>query len=375
MPEISREVQSLRSENTKTFDLGKGKRRLEAHIGAAHYRDNYADPGEAWKDIDLTWQGNRITKAPYELSREGNKITLKDKKTGEISTIERLSVKPAGLDFEVVPDLDLVKIRHTISSDEVPFEAKFRVTGKGPFRAIALDDEGELELETSLKNGILTEKLSVIKDKQLGCIRPAKGKIRVDPSWRVVGSTNDCRWIQVPNTWGTAVTAQDVGAHNGSNYRYGGGMRFQNVTIPGEAEITEAYLTLRAAGGFGSNCNTRISGDDTDDAATFGTQANFSTRWNARTTARVDWDAIAPWVPGSYYDSPDIKDIIQEIVDRGGWNSGQDIAIFWDDFDDRSPHAGNRKWAYSWDQSPGTAPLLVVTYTTVTGTGMEIQIH
>ncbi|GAI54561.1 unnamed protein product, partial [marine sediment metagenome] len=70
-------------------------------VGDVHYKDNYADPSEQWKDIDLTWEGNRITKAPYELTHEGNKLTLKDKQTGNITTIELDSIGG-----KKIPDVD-----------------------------------------------------------------------------------------------------------------------------------------------------------------------------------------------------------------------------------------------------------------------------
>ncbi|GAI71480.1 unnamed protein product [marine sediment metagenome] len=77
MPEIQKELIGKRTANSKTFDIGNGRRQLVVSIGDVHYKDNYADLSEKWKDIDLIWEGNRITKAPYALIHEGNKLTLK----------------------------------------------------------------------------------------------------------------------------------------------------------------------------------------------------------------------------------------------------------------------------------------------------------
>jgi len=88
-----KEIVSKRTECSKTFDLGGRKRGLDCHIGAIHYRDNYADAQEGWKDIDLTWEGNRINKAPFELTIEGTKITFRDKKTNKSSIIELMEVE------------------------------------------------------------------------------------------------------------------------------------------------------------------------------------------------------------------------------------------------------------------------------------------
>ena len=53
------ELIEKRSRNSKVFYLGKspdGRDRYawDGGIGAIHYKDNYADPNELWKDIDLT---------------------------------------------------------------------------------------------------------------------------------------------------------------------------------------------------------------------------------------------------------------------------------------------------------------------------------
>ena len=111
--------------------------------------------------------------------------------------------------------------------------------------------------------------------------------------------------------------------------------------------------------------NTRVSAEDVDDAPTFADNAAaFDTRWAARTAARVDWDGISPWTINVDYDSPECKTIEQELVNRPGWNSGQDQVWFWEDFDGRSDRTANRsRYGESWDTDAPNAPKLVVTYT------------
>ena len=365
-----REILSLRQENSKTFDIGGGKRQWQGSIGAIHYKDNYADKSEQWKDIDLTWEGNRITKAPYELIRDGKKLTIKDKKTGEVSTIELLVVKPAGLSFEVIPEFSAVRFRHTLTSDKIPFEAQFRIAGKIPFLPRCSDGDGEIELGTKLQDGILTEKLSSVKDKLTGKVRLARGNIKVDPTWQVGASTDDV-WRRLnASGWEMAGEYVSAGGHGGANKQHGGGMRFAGVAIDQGATITTAKLTFRArywAPGAGdAGANTRISAEDVDDAATFADNAaTFDTRWANRTTARVDWDNIAAWTEDTDYDSVDFSTVIKEVVDRGGWASGQDIVIFWEDFEDRSATDLCGRYAQSWDYDSTHAPKLVVTYAVV----------
>ena len=360
-----REILKARTENGKVFDLGNGKRRLESYIGARHWKDDYSDPTEAWKDIDLTWEGNSITKAPYELIRDGNKLTFKDKKTGEVSTIELVSVKPAGIPFEIIPEFSAVRFQHILPTDKIPFEAQFKVTGKAPITR-AWDNEGELGLDTAFKDGVLTSKLSEVKDKLTGLARVAKGSIRIDPTWQVVASTDDCRRTlgAVPAFSLTVYLWAGTWYIPAEQCWYGNGMRFTNITIPHGATITGAYLTLRCIDPRSTTVmRTRISAEDVDDAPTFVNDgAAFDARWANRTTARVDWDDIPEWTLDTEYNSPEIKTVIQEVIDRALWASGNDIVIFWEDFENRSD-AYNLRGAYSYDDSTPYAPKLVVTYT------------
>ncbi|MBA7591114.1 hypothetical protein ES708_33265 [subsurface metagenome] len=169
-----------------------------------------------------------------------------------------------------------------------------------------------------------------------------------------------------PSDWGLYTTLQVVGAHDVGYVKYGGGMRFTNITIPKDTNIIEAHLTLHARYTRTADVvNSRISAEDIDDAPTFAdSAAAFDTRWAARTEAKVDWDAMPAWTANVDYDSPDIKAVIQEIVNREGWASGQDIVIFWDDFDGRRTEAaGCRRDGYSYDKSTVFAPKLHIRYT------------
>ena len=140
-----KEILGWRTENSKTYDLGGRNRAVEVSIGAIHYKNNYADKTEPWEDIDLTIRDGKLTTAPYELAIDGKRITVRDKKTGDISTIEPISVKPTGLKFEIVPGNTRICFRHILPSIKIPFEAQFRVTGKIPLITRAFDDKGKLK--------------------------------------------------------------------------------------------------------------------------------------------------------------------------------------------------------------------------------------
>jgi hypothetical protein len=64
--------------------------------------------------------------------------------------------------------------------------------------------------------------------------------------------------------------------------------------------------------------------EDVDDAVDFAATADVNDR--VRTAASVAWseDNLSN---SAFNPSPEIKTLIQEIVDRGGWASGQDMCI------------------------------------------------
>jgi len=235
------EIVSLRTENSKTYDLDNGGYRVEISSGIIHYKNNYTDSLEQWKDIDLTIRDNRLTTVPYELTIEGNRVTFRDKKTGEVSTLELLSVKPAGLKFEIIPFNEGISFQHTLPVDRVPFEAKFRVIGKGNLTTKAFDDAGELDLETSFVGNILTERLSAIKDKDTGLKRAAVGRIRIDPTLTVQPSAKD-NSIYKGSATANYGDETKIQIYDHGNWRYRAISEFDISSLPAEATLSSASL-------------------------------------------------------------------------------------------------------------------------------------
>jgi len=104
------------------------------------------------------------------------------------------------------------------------------------------------------------------------------------------------------------------------------GLRFQNVTIPPGSTIISAIVRMTSEitdGGASSPQN--IYCEDIDDAPTFTeVSGNVSTR--TQTTAFVLWTPGAV-VAASQYDTADFTAALQEVIDRPGWASGQDVVI------------------------------------------------
>jgi hypothetical protein len=76
--------------------------------------------------------------------------------------------------------------------------------------------------------------------------------------------------------------------------------------------------------------NITIVGEATDSAHTFDS-ANFNSGYlltdRPETSASVDWIVDEDWKIWTQYRTPDLKTIIQEIVDRSGWKYGNPLAL------------------------------------------------
>jgi hypothetical protein len=378
-----KEIISKRTENSKTYNLGKDKFALDISLGVIHYKDDYSSGTEKWKDIDLTWEDNKITKAPYILEKIGNKIIVTDKKTGEISTIELLETSHSEVEYEIIPENTKISFRHTLSSLDKPFEAKFKVIGNIPLQTHAFDDDDEIEIESETIDGVLTERVSKVIDYKTKKVRQNKGNIRIDPTlnFQVGAATDNCSVSWSGSAWSltTSATGQPVGRWSAGGAKQGGGMRFLNINMLKGMNITTAYLTLRANDNYSATTiNSVIIGEDVDDAATFSDIANYQGRRgtivggandNNITTASVAWNNIGAWTLNSDYNSPEIKTIVQEINNRAGWASGNDMVIFWDDHAAAGTQSDSTvRRGYSYTGSTTYAPKLHIEYSAVAPT-------
>ncbi len=140
------------------------------------------------------------------------------------------------------------------------------------------------------------------------------------------------------------------------------GMRFSGVEILQGTTIVNAYVQFQVDETSSEPTNLSIEGEAVDHAATFtASSGNISSR--PRTTAAVSWPpppstTIAPWTTigeaGPDQRTPDIASVIQEIVDRPGWSSGNSLVII--------ITGTGKRVAESFNGDPAGAPLLHVEY-------------
>jgi thermitase len=132
------------------------------------------------------------------------------------------------------------------------------------------------------------------------------------------------------------------------------GYRFAQFPVPSGATITDARLLQYAASGLKADITVVYRAEADDDSAPFSGNLNGLT--NREKTAAAVSDHPGPWSQ-DYYASPDLKTIVQEVVDRAGWQSGNALTLFVEDYGSSS-----RRKVANFEYDSELAPVLEVTY-------------
>lgn len=111
------------------------------------------------------------------------------------------------------------------------------------------------------------------------------------------------------------------------------GIRFPNITIPQGTTITRAWITWTSYIGASSNFNTSfdgvtVKGEAIDNSPTFAASANNIGARATTTATGQDADAFS----NTYTDGVTgltVTTIVQELLNRGGWTSGNAMSILW----------------------------------------------
>lgn len=156
-------------------------------------------------------------------------------------------------------------------------------------------------------------------------------------------------------------TVLSPGSHGASNSDWSAGARFLNVTIPQGTTITSAIygMTPQASYTTANAIDYLVSGQASDTTVAFATAQDLKTTSRPRTTA-----VSGPWnqksVTVDVQQTIDVTAIVQEIINRPSWVSGNSIVIM---VDTASTTVAN-EWQdyYAYDGTPAKSPTLAITY-------------
>lgn len=148
---------------------------------------------------------------------------------------------------------------------------------------------------------------------------------------------------------GESLTGQDLTS----------GFRFQNVDLEQGATVDNARLEFTLDGPYTTPIHIRFYGEAADHSETFTDPSKPTDR--ALTNAYVDWQLTADslWEWTKKGSTPDLSAIVQEIVNRPGWQAGNALSIIVKNVESSSQH--RRVYAYDREGVKSSAKLIINT--------------
>jgi len=144
------------------------------------------------------------------------------------------------------------------------------------------------------------------------------------------------------------------GSHLNFNLNNWVGLRFNGINVPKNATILSAQLELVGRYNRNPSLTASIWGVDADDVVAFsGSKNNLSSR--AR-TAPITWSRNG-WKQNDLLVTPDLSALVANIVSRGGWMSGNNMAFLL-----KASSSTSSTGARSFNNSVSRSPRLRITY-------------
>jgi hypothetical protein len=150
-----------------------------------------------------------------------------------------------------------------------------------------------------------------------------------------------------------------IHSNTSSTSRLIGGARFTNITIAPGSTINSATGQIYILSTLQDDVNVDIFCNDVDDANDFSTEADVTSR--TLTTATTSWVQSAA---GTGFEvSPSFASAVQEVIDRGGWASGNNLVVIYRGKSDINQSCICR----SYNGNSAEAPKLDIDYTAPAG--------
>lgn len=381
----------MKTEYARIENLGGRRNKIVASVSdPINYKLDYSDAQEEWKVMNLTprQQGANhvVDEAPYVVTfNNGVSLDYVGRKSGHTYNIslDGAANKPAlplprGIEWkDVAPGVD----------------ARVALKGRGMFLLLQLNnanaqktfrwvftssDAASLDAVDQTVNGVdangkhlrLTSTWTRVDANTLHCDIEFLDEVKVRNRDRVASYSDQVAYPVVidPIVTETITASADDGWQSDStawssgtndlyveNYTYGDytvGFRFTTIAVPQGATINSADLNLDVG-----TLNTQPTGDtlvadDVDDAPAF--TASDTPRGITPTTASVSITGGISVGINTF----DVTAIVQEIVNRGGWASGNDMR-----FTIQHAASTSGSWWINSTDSAGTDPELEIDYT------------
>nr|WP_241664418.1 PilC/PilY family type IV pilus protein [Ningiella ruwaisensis] len=144
------------------------------------------------------------------------------------------------------------------------------------------------------------------------------------------------------NTKGEYQTGSHLNFRRSSNNYVG--LRFQDISIPPGARISSARIKFTSVNNYNhDDGRMRIRGVAQDNPSAFDESRKHQLRDKPKTGASVWFEDFGEWKKNNEYYSPNIKDVVQEIINRPGWSQGNALMLVLDSFDNKDIAAWTHK--------------------------------
>ncbi|MEZ4869909.1 MAG: right-handed parallel beta-helix repeat-containing protein [Caldilineaceae bacterium] len=155
-------------------------------------------------------------------------------------------------------------------------------------------------------------------------------------------------------TGATNLDSGDLELIRGENGDQIVGVRFETVNIPAGATVLHAYIKFTVDETSSEPTSLILRGEAADNAARFA-EPNSDLSRRVLTTANVTWPDVPAWdLVAAQQQTPDLASVVQEIVDRAGWQRGNALAFI--------ISGTGQRTAEAYDGDPVHAPRLLVEY-------------
>ena len=146
-------------------------------------------------------------------------------------------------------------------------------------------------------------------------------------------------------------------------------LAFENVQVPKGVTVLDAYVVFTASDtDSSSTVNANIVALDEDSPEIPDTYADLILA--PTTTAYALWSDIGAWVAENEYNSVSITNVVQEIIDRVGWERGNTVVIL---FEDSSSSPNSNRKAYS-KLTSGKEPQLIIEWVYQEDSGLDTPV-
>jgi hypothetical protein len=285
--------------------------------------------------IDLLKHGNEITN-PVELSYT----------TKLLKIIFKIGIVMYSLIKKSVTFVLLLSIFISITeADDTEIYFSSEVSRVNPNVLFVLDVSGSMDElvvgsgGTEIKQFTLIRKIDSARD---------------DAEERLTGSNN-----QRKAKWGST----DLELSLDGNKRQIVGLRFKNIKIPKEATITNAYIQFQVD--ETTSCDGKdvmVYTEQADNAPKFKNKSkniNNRAKYGPVTWQPLSWNTVGE--RGLNQKTPDLKVIVQNVVNRGAWHSGNAIVFMLKGESENNSDHG-RCTAESYNGDTDAAPELTIEY-------------